>query len=224
MKGKKFKMLILGVLGLLSFGVSFMLSRNVSPSGETSNIMDIGHETGEIPPELVVLKNLAKEQKADLRPKERQLDELVREVRARIQQLDRRERILQQREKRLEVAAEQLKAQGRQLEELRVKLVAAVDPLQRQRKSLLRERALITAQEVTNLKNAAKMYGRMEPSNAARILLAMVNSGNLKMASKIIHYLPDKNWAAIMDEIKQDDKAVEIIKQNIQVLRMDKKS
>ena len=58
----------------------------------------------------------------------------------------------------------------------------------------------------------------MEATNAAKVILEMYNAKQGKQAAKIIYFMSDKSWAAIMDEIKESGKAVEIINKQLQVI------
>jgi flagellar motility protein MotE (MotC chaperone) len=156
--------------------------------------------------------------KTPLKPKEQQLDELIREVRARLKQLDSRHRELNEREKQLSIAQEQLRMQAESLEQLRMDLVAAINPLREAQKELLRDKTLIRSQEIQRLEETARMYTKMDPANAARILLEMYKNRQQAAVVKIIHFLPEKNWAAIMDEMQELGPAAEMILRQLQVV------
>ncbi|MCD4823834.1 MAG: hypothetical protein K8S55_04455 [Phycisphaerae bacterium] len=205
------------VLAGASFGVSFMVSQGVIKANRPGKPKEVDPTAATV--ETKLLNGMAAASSTQMRPKETQLDELIRELRARTQQLDRRKRDLDERERRLAMASDQLQRQSEDLEKLRIDLVAAMTPLKNARKQLLKGHVMIKAQEVRNLQNTAKMYAKMDPANAARILLEMIKNRQADSATKIIRFLPEKSWAAIMDEFKEMGPAMEIIQKQLKVIQ-----
>ncbi len=225
MVGKLIKIGVLVLLAGASFGISFVISGSMAPTATEQSAQDAAlADPDRLDLEKGLLDGLASMQTDGLNPAEKQLDELIRDVRARLQQLDRRERSLNEREKRLAMATEHLKKQSENLEKLRVELLSAITPLKTAKEDLLKLRTIIKDQEVENLKSAAKMYTKMDPANAAKVILAMYNSKQADQAAKIIHFMPEKSWAAIMDEIKESGRAAEIIDRQLQVIKNDGKT
>ncbi len=225
MVGKLIKIGVLVVLAVVSFGVSFIISGKMKPQATEQTATETNQaEPERFDMEKELLGGLAAMETADLNPKEKQLDELIRDVRAKLKQIERQERDLAEREERLNMATENLKKQSEDIGKLRIELLAAITPLKAAKEDLLRFRALIKTEEVANLQSAAKMYAQMEPANAARIILEMYNSKQEQQAAKIIHFLPENTWAEIMNEIKDSGKAAEIINRQLQVITKDGKS
>jgi flagellar motility protein MotE (MotC chaperone) len=210
---------ILAGLGLVSFAASFLISRMMTPPPPLTDT-DLTAETGEtMDPEVAVLGDLAARRASAMKPAEKQLDDLIREVRAKMHELQRRERDLNEREKRLEMATAELRRQTEDLKKLQTELVAAITPLRAAREKLLQTRAMITTQEVANLQSAAKTWEKMDPANAARLIVEMFRTNQGMAATKIFRFMNEKYRAAVLDEIRELTPAVEIIKRQLTVLQ-----
>lgn len=218
MKGKK-RIIILAVLGLASFGASFFLSGKLLPTQPGSASTDFADADALPDPENAVLNDLAAAQGARLKPREQQLDELIRELRTKMHELDRRERDLDEREQRLEEASNQLRKQADQLKSVHMEMVASLKPLREARAELLKGRAMIRAQEQTNIQSAAKMWEKMDPAQGARLLLEMFKADQELAATKIFRSMTEKSRAAILDEMRDMTPAVEIIRKQLTVLQ-----
>lgn len=221
MNGKIIKFGILGVLAIVSFAVSYLVTNHATTPAPQG--LRLATQDNEIPvdPDALLLNGMAQATSAQMSPKERQLDDLIREVRAKIKELERRERQLNEREKRLSMSSDQLNAQVKKLNDLKVELATAIGPLRAARQKMLRFRALITSQEVANVEAAAKMWEKMEPSNAARLVTEMWKTRQGQAATKIFRMLSDKSKAAIMDELKDEPLGPEILRQQLLVIRDD---
>lgn len=215
LSGKVLMILIVAVCGLVSFGVSFVLTQRmvVEKADEEQTAAE------EPSADQTLLNSLAAAEGRRLQPSEQELSQLIKDVRIRLQQLERRQRELDERERRLTLAGEQLQRQADDLEKLRVELAAAYTPLKERRAEMMKTRTLIRSQETLNVQNTAKMWARMEPANCARLIVEMFKNDQADAATKIIHFLPDKKWAAIMDEIQELGPAVEVILRQLGVVR-----
>jgi DNA repair exonuclease SbcCD ATPase subunit len=222
MKGKIIKFQILGVLAIASFVASYFVTKHFTATPPEGLLLSTEDEKIPVDPDALLLNSMAQATGNQMTPKERQLDELIREVRAKIKDLERRERRLNEREKRLATASDQLKSQIKKLTDLKVELATAIGPLRAARQDIRRYRVLITSQEVANIAAAAKMWEKMEPSNAARLMVEMWQTKQGPAATKIFHMLSDKSKAAVMDELKGERLGPEIIRQQLLVIREDK--
>lgn len=220
MVGKIVKIGLLVVLAVVSFGVSFIISGKLKPAPTEQVAEKKKIDTDSFDLEKELLGGLASVGETNMNPKERQLDELIREVRAKLKKLDRRQRDIIEREKRLGMATEHLKKQSEEIGNLQIELNTAVNPLKEAKRDLERFKTQIKAQEVLKLQSVAKMYGTMKAAKAAKILLKMCDAKLGQQAAKIIHFLPEKKWAKIMDQIKESGKAVEIINRQLQVIQI----
>lgn len=219
MKSKIITFGSLGVLAIVSFTVSFLVTRHFTAPPPEGVLLATEAEAIPVDPDALLLNSMAQATGEKMTPKERQLDDLIREVRAKLKELERRERRLNEREKRLATASDQLKSQIRRLSDLKVELATAIGPLRSARQDIRRYRVLITSQEVANIAAAAKMWEKMEPANAARLMIEMWNTKQGQAATKIFHMLSDKSKAAVMDELKSEPLAPEIIRQQLRVIR-----
>jgi hypothetical protein len=221
MKNKIIKFGVLGVLAVVSFLASLLVTQHFTAPSPEGMLLATEEEKIPVDPDALLLNSMAQATGDKMTPKERQLDELIREVRAKLKELERRERRLNEREKRLATASDQLKAQIRKLSDLKVELASAIGPLRAARQKMLRFRVLITSQEMANVEAAAKMWEKMEPANAARLMVEMWQTRQGQTATKIFHRLSDKSKAAVMDELKGERLGPEIIRQQLLVVRDD---
>ncbi len=222
-KLKKFKKHgILGLLAIVSFIISFVIMGKLSPPP----VVEVAEVVEEIDPdrfdiEKELLGTLASMESADLKPKEQQLDDLIREVRDKLKQLQRREKLIQDDLERLNMARSNLKRESRKIQDLRIELVSDITSLKTEKKGLTKWRTLIKVGEKQNLIAIAKMWTKMDPAKAAKIIQQMFKSKQDEQAAKIIYHLKEKALAAIMDEIKDPGMANEIINKRLRVLQDD---
>ncbi|MBN1556146.1 MAG: hypothetical protein JXA11_15505 [Phycisphaerae bacterium] len=219
MKGKIVTYGMFVLLALVGFGVSYFATNFFTAPPPRGTLLSADGETIPIDPDVILLNTMANASGAAMSPKEQQLDDLIREVRAKLKELERRERRLVEREKRLSTASDQLKAQIKNLNDLKVELASAIGPLRAERQKMKQYRALITSQEVANVEAAAKMWEKMEPSNAARLLVEMWQTRQEQAATKIFRVLSDKAKAAIMDELNGAKIGPDILRQQLLVIR-----
>jgi septal ring factor EnvC (AmiA/AmiB activator) len=215
LSGKVLFILLLAGCGLVSFAASFLLTQKMVLTEEQEEPLAEEGPTAD----QTLLNSLAAAEGRRLQPGEQELSQLVKDVRLRLQQLERRQRELDDRERRLAMAADQLQRQAEDLEKLRVELAAAYTPLKESRAKLMKERTLIRNQELLNVQNTAKMWAKMDPANCARLVVEMFQNNQAEAATKIIHFLPEKNWAAIMDEIQELGPAVDVIIRQLRVVK-----
>ena len=191
MSGMKL-IIIIAVLGLMGFAGSFLVTQwlggSAPPAGDQKAEQD---QAGESP--------LA--QMESLTPKQRQLEELIRDVRNRIEELRHQGRRLDEREKRVRIAQQELNKEAQGLANLRVQLAAPLIRLDEMIKELDNSRLKITAEERVSLKRTAKIYEKMESEKGAEILVAMCGGRQFDDAVKIISYMSDKAAARILENI-----------------------
>jgi chromosome segregation ATPase len=191
-----------------------MTQRGMTPSKPTAEEL-----AAQMTADETLLNSLAAAEGRRLQPEEQELNQLIKDVRVRLQQVERQERELQERESRMAMAAAQLSRQAEDLEKLRVELAAAYTPLKESRGELMKTRTMIRNQEILNVQNTAKMWAKMDPANCARLVVEMFGNDQAEAATKIIHFLPEKSWAAIMDEIQDIGPAVDVIIRQLRVVR-----
>jgi len=142
----------------------------------------------------------------DLRPKDRQMDELILELQQRLAECRNKEHQLQEWESRLQIAQQTLNKQATELEQLRIDLLAPYNRLKEARAELLQTRITISAQERQNLQQMAGVYDKMDSSAASKIITAMCANDQAPDAVKLMRYMGDRPMAMLMAELP--DKAL----------------
>jgi len=131
---------------------------------------------------------------------EKQLKDLIFEVRERIEEYDNKLEDLKLREQRIEVAQDTLKKDIKQLEDLRVELATTVASIKTERDKLLQSRIKIAQTERDNLMVIAATYDKMDSEAAGKILTNMskAQQDSSNDAVKILHYMTDRTRAKLL--------------------------
>jgi len=146
---------------------------------------------------------------------EKQLKDLVYQVRSTIQDYERRLEGLEQRELRLGTVQAGLNKDIEKLEQMRVELAAMVERLRDERERLMKTRLEIDLTEKQNLITIAAAYDRMDSSSASKILTSMCagadadaksrvfggKGSNMADAVKILHYMNERTKASCLGEM-----------------------
>ncbi len=150
---------------------------------------------------------------------QQQLNELIYEVREKIQEYNRKLRDLEKEKERLRSAQQTLKKDIDTLNALRVDLAASVANLKNERDALLKARVEVEQVEKTNLLAIAAAYDKMDAAGAAEILTNMAvgkskNGGsvnpnaNIDDAVKILHFMQERTKAKVLAEIATTEPAL----------------
>jgi flagellar motility protein MotE (MotC chaperone) len=139
-------------------------------------------------------------------PKERQLEELIRQVQGKIIECRQKEDALTEREGRLTLTQEMLKKQTKDLDNEMVRLLARQSSLAQEQEKLDKSRVRIAQEEKVNLKHTASIYEKMDSTSGGRILVGMCESRQIDDAVKILHYMGERPAAKILAEVP--DKAL----------------
>lgn len=141
---------------------------------------------------------------------ERQLKDLVHEVRRRIREYEDKLRSLNTREQRLQTARETLKKDIEGLRSLQVELASATAGLRDQRDKLEKSRLRIAAAEKENLISIAATYDKMDSASASKILADMSKSqnSNSEDAVKILYYMTERTKAKLLAELASAEPAL----------------
>jgi len=138
---------------------------------------------------------------------EKELRNLIYEVRAKIEQYNRNLAALKAREERLQLSHDMMREDIEKLNGLRTELAATVVSLKQQRDKLLKSRLEIEKSEQANLRLIAATYDKMDPSSASKIVINMVQIQNGKIgasltdAVKILHYMTERTKAKLLAEL-----------------------
>jgi TolA-binding protein len=139
-------------------------------------------------------------------PKEKQLDDLIHEVQAKIVECRQKEEALAEREGRLALTQEMLKRQTKDLDNQLVKLLASQTSLAQEQDKLEKGRIRVAQEEKVNIKHTASIYEKMDSASGGRILVGMCEGKQIDDAVRILHYMGERGAAKILGEIT--DKAL----------------
>jgi len=206
----KKKLIITIAAGLVSFGGMFALAwlTGKTPAA-TKAQQPIASSAGKSeeklpsPQALAEIPDGATQERMRRSMTEKQLKNLVYEVRERIQEYEDKLRDLRSREQQLQTAHNELKKDIDDLNNLRVELVSTIAGLKEERDRLEKTRIEIEKTEQTNLISMAATYDKMDPASASTILtnMAKVQSGAPNDAIKILHYMGDRTKANLLAEL-----------------------
>ncbi len=202
---KKMRIVLMAGLLVLSFALSCGVSLLLTP---TPVAPLAGPTTGPAtrPGEDVLAAVPMVTRAEGLQPRQRQLEELIRDVRARRAECIALRHSLEQEAKRMEVARALLKKEADDLEKLRFQLVGPLTELREARAELEKSRILIATEERTNLKRTAAIYEKMDPASGSEILGEMCANQQETDAAKILRYMSERSAAKLLATMQ--DKAL----------------
>lgn len=190
----KMKMImILGGLAVVSFVVSFVVSSWLTKKPAATAATQPAEPATQPSAMMAAVPSLS--------PKERQLDELVQELKARMESCRKKEAELEKREKRLAMAQESLTKQAKDVENQLIQLKAPLANLQAEQRRLKDTQVLITSQEGANLKKTAAIYEKMDAASGGKILENMCTGQQEDDAARILHFMSEKSAAKVLMEI-----------------------
>ncbi len=212
--------IITAAAGLVSFAGTFVLGwltnpPSVSRPEEPGQPALAGVETvPEFPqPEVGVISAVGtvsdREKKAMT---EKQLKNLVFEVREKVQEYNDKLQGLGVREQRLQRAQDALKEDIKNLDNLRIELTSIVTSLKDERDKLLKSKLEVAQTEKDNLVLIAAFYDKMDAGSAGKILISMcmsqtqpgkvdVQSSGFDEAVKILYYMTERTKAKLLAEL-----------------------
>ncbi|MCP4613801.1 MAG: hypothetical protein GY845_34360 [Planctomycetes bacterium] len=143
---------------------------------------------------------------------EKQLRNLVFEVREKVQEYDDKLQNLAVREQRLQRTQDTLKEDIQNLDNLRIELATIVADIKSERDKLLKTRLEVAQAEKDNLVLIAATYDKMDASSASKILVSMCTSqtqpGKIDSQSrgfdeavKILYYMTERTTAKLLAEV-----------------------
>lgn len=147
---------------------------------------------------------------------QRQLKNLVYEVREKMREYEDKLQGLQAREERLQTAHNMIKKDIEELNKLRVELASIVASVKEQRNKLLQSRVQIAKTEKANLMKIAATYDKMKATGSSKILINLctiqmqtTGSGGLDSsmsdAVKILYYMTERTKAKLLAELSTSE-------------------
>jgi hypothetical protein len=209
------KIIILASAGLLSFLISFAVMWFLSPSEMPAegDAKTVNAESDEITTLASVAEispgSAAAEVSEDL--SEKQLENLIYEVRNKIQEYKDKLKSLELQEERIQIAEETLRNDIEKLNQLRSELSIIVSNIKNEQDKLQKSKIEIAGTETTNLRAIASTYNRMDPTSASNILLNMTKmqtvngQAGMEDVVKILHYMEDRNKANLLAELSTSE-------------------
>jgi len=212
--------IITAAAGLVSFAGAFVLGWRTEPPSvsvpdESVRPTLAGMETVPELPQPGVGVISAVGTASDIEKKamtEKQLKNLVFEVREKVQEYNDKLQNLEVQEQRMQSAQDTLKKDIENLNNLRIELASIVANLKDERDKLLKSRVEVAKTEKDNLVLIAATYDKMDASSAGKIMLSMCKSqtqpgkidsqsSGFDEAVKILYYMTERTKAKLLAEV-----------------------
>ncbi len=189
----KKKIIIVAGLAVVTFalamGFSFLL-----PGGEPRSPSEPKASADGTDPNAISLVQLSLQ--------ERDLDDLVRNLRQRIADCRAQAQQLNEREKQIRIVQDQLARQAQELEDLRVKAAAALATLREEKEAMQAERVKIAAADRVNLKKTAAIYEKMDATAGGKIMADMCLQNNEDSVVRILYYMSERSAAKAIEALE----------------------
>ncbi len=194
--------------GLASFAAAFTAAWLTKPAPQKQDTTQPSHE------DMFKLTPLQTAQTAHdtvdsmkKRMTEKQLKNLVYEVREKIQEYDSELKALENREQRLDIAQNVLKKDIEELNNLRVELASTIVTLKNEREKLDKNRVEIAKTERKNLVSIAATYDKMDSESAGKILtnMSQPQAGSTNDAVKILYYMSERAKAKLLAQLSTSE-------------------
>lgn len=208
---KKYQIMIVAAAGLLSFGASFGVNWFKQQKSAAAAVL---------PPEQTVLDGRLKTAQSEtvmsssfsgLRDadtgqdqsglSERQLQNLIYDVRQKMRDYAVRERELDQEAERIDIARISLQDDIEELNSLREKLDLTLAALKEKEEQIQKSVIEIESIERANIQRLAITYDRMDPAQAGKIMMSMAANNQLQDVVKILYYMNERNAGRVLGEI-----------------------
>jgi TolA-binding protein len=195
---KKFLM-ILGILALVSFGASMVVSMmltgpDVPAAGGAAKQPPAGQGT------LLAELGAAKAPRTTL-ARQQQLEELIKDLELRVNEYKRKADRLAQREQRVNLAERNLQRRAEELEKLRTQLIVPLTRLKDAMAELKSVQDAVDKDQKAALVRIAASYERMEPEKGGGILAEMYRGGQEKDVARILYYMSERASAKLLAEL-----------------------
>ncbi|MCE5339737.1 MAG: hypothetical protein LLF92_01240 [Planctomycetaceae bacterium] len=210
-------LIIIAVAGLISFGGTFFLglkTKKASPVVQTAShpAADANVETMKLEDPSVRIPGVTETAgDKNVSIAEKQLKDLIYEVREKISEYDTKLKELELREKNLQAARDTLKSDVNELDNLRIELTSTLSSIKTEQDKLEKTMVQITLTEETNLKSIAATYDKMDAAQAGKILSSMNQSNRGSSADdaiKILYYMSERTKAKVLAAIAESEPAI----------------
>ncbi len=138
---------------------------------------------------------------------EKQLKELIYEVREKIREYDNKLQELSAREQKLQTTQEMLKKDIQEMDNLRIELASTITTIKSEQDKLQKSRIEISNVEKNNLVSIAATYDKMDAAQAGKILSTM-NKAKNNDAVKILYYMSDRTKAKILASVAETEPSI----------------
>ena len=194
MRGKKLLVIVI-VLGLVSFGAAFVLTQMFQGSPEVAKTEEM------IRREKAEATALAGAELLNFAPRELELHKLIKDLRRKHDAHAERVLELDRREAQIKMAVTELKTDASTLETLRVELAAPLVRLKEMKQAIDKTRVVIRQEEDVKLKSLAKTFAAMVPERSGEIITSMCADERIDHAAKIVWYMADRDRAKLLAAI-----------------------
>jgi len=210
---KKTHIIILIAVGIFSFtgafGVTWFMKKNAPVVPDVTVVKD--GETADIDSEKTENFELTSKSGETVNGMtEKNLQNLIYDIREKLNDYHYREKHLDEQEKRIETARKALQEDIDQLNTLFIQITAVLSNLKQKEADIKNSLIEIDTIERENIKRIAKRYDAMEPSEATKIFINMNNSNQLDDVVMIINYMKPKKSAGVLGEFAKNPKTTEL--------------
>jgi flagellar motility protein MotE (MotC chaperone) len=205
MSGKKY-LVVLGILAVVSLGVSTGVTllfggKDAPPPGQ-------GGAKKPLSPEEALRAELAAAGKArNVLPDQGRLEGLIKDLRARIAEYDRKALKLAERERRIATAEGNLQRRAKELEKLRMQLASPLTSLRSALAEYEAQMVTVRQTEKANFQQIAATYDKMESESAASIFTGMCEKKRNQFDDvvRILHYMSERTSAKVLSAMATTD-------------------
>ena len=132
---------------------------------------------------------------------EKQLNNLIYDIREKLKELQQREKELVYQEERIQTARDTLQQDIDKLDNLRIQLTTTLATLKSQEANLRKTIVEITSAEQANILKLARYYDKMDVTQSSKIMTNMATGSQLDDAVKIIHNMSERTAGKLLGEI-----------------------
>jgi flagellar motility protein MotE (MotC chaperone) len=212
--------MIIGAMGVAAFAAAFVISRLFQAPATVQAAAEPGNPDAAKGPAAPAVPAAASDVP---RIEEKHLYDLIKEVRQKMSDCEKREQEIGEQEKRLQIARQLLEKEAQELENLRVQVTTTVTRLKEAQTEMDNSRIAIDREETANLKRVAAVYDRMDASAGSRILEGMCTNNQEADAVKILHYMNERSVAKILAEVADKKLAARLCDQMKKIREQESK-